>query len=236
MTSPETVRRLLQWWGMGATTAPQHLNQCVHQNSSSALSEAPKCQQLMVCGCNFGALLKSSHGRFTVRVLALTSLCNDPPRAWNLPCVSRLHSCWHIPHTMIVFGLRDGSAKSKCSQSRLRICGNDAFKLNCIPTVHCARILRAARVGFNSGTMMYHVCVVAVVLVATTVDLLQSSSQSLFCGGFANCVGSVGDVARLGICQENISSNRRCKKKQVGIKTHMPAFFAPSCRFAFRTC
>ena len=58
---------------------------------------------------------------------------------------------------------------------------------------------------------MYHVCVVTLMMVATDVDLLQSSSQSLFCGGFANCVGSVGDVARLGICQESISSNRRCR-------------------------
>ena len=37
--------------------------------------------------------------------------------------------------------------------------------------------------------------VVTLLLVATDVDLLEAS-QSLLCPGFANCVGSVRDVAR----------------------------------------
>ena len=58
----------------------------------------------------------------------------------------------------------------------------------------------AARVGLKSGTVRYHGTVVTVILFATDVDLLESSSQqSLFCRGFANCVCGVRDVARLGI-------------------------------------
>ena len=58
----------------------------------------------------------------------------------------------------------------------------------------------AARVGLKSGTVRYHGTVVTVILFATDVDLLESSSQqSLFCRGFASCVCGVRDVARLGI-------------------------------------
>ena len=103
-----------------------------------------------------------------------------------------------------------------------------------MPTAQRARILSAARVGLKSGTVRYHVTVVTVVLFATDVDLLESSSQqSLFRHGFTNCVCSVRDVARL--C---ISSGKHQfeQKIQVGIKTHMPAFFALCSRFAVRTC
>ena len=46
---------------------------------------------------------------------------------------------------------------------------------------------------------MYHGTVLSLVLFATDVELLENSSQSLFCRGFANCVGDVRDVARLDI-------------------------------------
>ena len=71
----------------------------------------------------------------------------------------------------------------------------------------------SARVGLKSGTMTYYVTVETLVLVAADVDLLESSSQSLFCRRVANCVGSLRDVARLGICRKSTSSNRRCKAK-----------------------
>ena len=48
--------------------------------------------------------------------------------------------------------------------------------------------------------------VVTVILFATDVDLLESSSQqSLFCRGFANCVCGVRDVARGGSLSERLS-------------------------------
>ena len=50
-------------------------------------------------------------------------------------------------------------------------------------------------VCFESVGLAESETVVTLLLVATDVDLLEAS-QSLLCPGFANCVGSVRDVAR----------------------------------------
>ena len=77
---------------------------------------------------------------------------------------------------------------------------------------------------------MYHVSVVTLILVASDVDLLQSSSQSLSCSAVASRTVLVAlemspdsvFVRKASVQTEDV------KRKQVGNKTHMPVFFAPS--------
>ena len=71
LTSRETVRRLVHWGKVASqgATAPEPM--CPNKSSCCTLPSAS----------NFGALLTSSQGPFTVHVPASTSLRVDPQKA-----------------------------------------------------------------------------------------------------------------------------------------------------------
>ena len=85
---------------------------------------------------------------------------------------------------------------------------------------------------------MYHVSVLSLVPIATDVDLLESSPQQIVCSVVASQTMFVASemppdlvsVRKASVQTEDV------RQKQVGLKTHMPAFFALSRRFVFRTC
>ena len=85
---------------------------------------------------------------------------------------------------------------------------------------------------------MYHVSVLSLVPIATDVDLLESSSQQIACSVVASRTMFVASEMSPDLVSVRKASvqTEDVRQKKVGLKTHMPALFALSSRFVFRTC
>ena len=85
---------------------------------------------------------------------------------------------------------------------------------------------------------MYHVSVLSFVPIATDVDLLEGSPQQIVCSVVASQTMFVASemppdfvsVRKASVQTEDVT------QKKVGLKAHVPAFFALSSRFVLRTC